>query len=155
MLVLQVPYIMTMKNAVFWGVTPCGSCKNRRLRGPYRLHHQGDKNRWARNVSSNEQPKHAAKKYLSHNISLQRAQVVPSSPILVTLMIEPVCFSETSVFTWATWHNIPEDGILLSYRCENLKSYIMTMIATRVYGPDIKKSKVITDHNCVMGWGSQ
>jgi hypothetical protein len=24
---------MTMKNAVFWDVTPCGSCKNRRFRG--------------------------------------------------------------------------------------------------------------------------
>jgi hypothetical protein len=27
-----------MKNAVFWDVTPCGSCKNRRLGGTYRLH---------------------------------------------------------------------------------------------------------------------
>jgi hypothetical protein len=24
-----------------------------------------------------------------------------------------------------TWHNIPEDGILHSHRCENLKSYIL------------------------------
>jgi hypothetical protein len=24
---------MTMKNGVFWEVTPCGSCKNRRFRG--------------------------------------------------------------------------------------------------------------------------
>jgi hypothetical protein len=29
-----------MKNAVFWGVTPCGCCKNRRFGGTY-LHHQG------------------------------------------------------------------------------------------------------------------
>jgi hypothetical protein len=27
-----------LKNAVFWDVTPCGSCKNRRFRGSYRLH---------------------------------------------------------------------------------------------------------------------
>jgi hypothetical protein len=33
-----------MKNIVFWDVTPCGSCKNRRFSGTYRLHHQGDKN---------------------------------------------------------------------------------------------------------------
>jgi hypothetical protein len=33
-----------MKNAVFWDVTPCGSCKNRRFGGIYRLHHQGDTN---------------------------------------------------------------------------------------------------------------
>jgi hypothetical protein len=36
---------VTMKNAVFWDVTPCGSCKNRRFRGTQHLHHQGDKNR--------------------------------------------------------------------------------------------------------------
>jgi hypothetical protein len=51
------------KNAIFWDVTPCGSCKNRRFGGTQRLHHQGDKNRLARNVSSNYQPMHAAKKY--------------------------------------------------------------------------------------------
>jgi hypothetical protein len=32
-----------MKNAVFWDVTPYGSCKNRLFGGTYRLHHQGDK----------------------------------------------------------------------------------------------------------------
>jgi hypothetical protein len=26
---------VTMKNAVFWDVTPCGSCKNRRFGGKY------------------------------------------------------------------------------------------------------------------------
>jgi hypothetical protein len=34
---------VTMKNAVFWDVTPCGY-KNRCLGGTQRLHHQGDKN---------------------------------------------------------------------------------------------------------------
>jgi hypothetical protein len=33
------------KNGVFWDVTPCGSCKNRRFGGTWRLHHQGDKTR--------------------------------------------------------------------------------------------------------------
>jgi hypothetical protein len=32
-----------MKNGVFWVVTPCGSCKNRRFGGTWRLLHQGDK----------------------------------------------------------------------------------------------------------------
>jgi hypothetical protein len=27
------------KNGVFWDVTPCGSCKNRRFGGTYRLYH--------------------------------------------------------------------------------------------------------------------
>jgi hypothetical protein len=35
---------VTMKNGVFWGVTPCGSCSNRRFGGTWRLLHQGDKN---------------------------------------------------------------------------------------------------------------
>jgi hypothetical protein len=33
-----------MKNDGFWDVTPCGSCKNRRFGGTWRLLHQGDKN---------------------------------------------------------------------------------------------------------------
>jgi hypothetical protein len=34
-----------MKIGVFWDVTPCGSCKNRRFGGTWSLLHQGDKNR--------------------------------------------------------------------------------------------------------------
>jgi hypothetical protein len=39
------------KNAIFWDVTPCGSCKIQSFDGTYGLHHQCDKNRCARNVS--------------------------------------------------------------------------------------------------------
>jgi hypothetical protein len=43
------------------------------------------------------------------------ANVVPSSPILVTLMVEAVRSSETSVLTRTAQYNIPEDGTLLCY----------------------------------------
>jgi hypothetical protein len=57
----EVFIVVTMKNAILWDVTLCGSCKNQRFGGMYCLHHQGEKNQQARNnVSSNWQLKHAA-----------------------------------------------------------------------------------------------
>jgi hypothetical protein len=53
---------------------------------------------------------------------LVSANIAPGSLILFILMTEAICSSETLVLTRATQLHIPEDGILHSNRCENLKS---------------------------------
>jgi hypothetical protein len=59
---------------------------------------------------------------------LVTADVVLSSLILVTLLIQAMRSSETSVPSKATVRNIPDYTILHSQRRENLKSYL-TLLA--------------------------
>jgi hypothetical protein len=61
------------------------------------------------------------------------ANVVPSSPILVTLVKEAIFPSETSVPTRAPQRNIPEDGIIHSHRSENFKLYILSSVQNAAF----------------------
>jgi hypothetical protein len=50
------------------------------------------------------------------------SEVAPSSPILITLMMEAMFLRNVGSIR-ATRRSIPEDGILHSHNCENFKSY--------------------------------
>jgi hypothetical protein len=86
--------------AVFWDVTPRGSCMNRRFGVTYRLHHQGENSALGTLA-------------VTSNWKMLRVttNVVPRSLILFNLMMETICSSETQ----ESKRRIPEDGILHSH----------------------------------------
>jgi hypothetical protein len=100
-----------MKHVVFWDVALCRSWVNRRFGGWYRLHLQSRKirergtsvSRWLQTAI----PAHAGSSLADFS----------------TLKKEAILSSETSVGTRSTQHHIPEDCILDSRLCENLKSW--------------------------------
>jgi hypothetical protein len=61
---------------------------------------------------------------VTSNRSTLPANVFPTSPILVTLMMEGIRSCKLSVLTGYTRHHIPGDDILHSHRRENLKLYL-------------------------------
>jgi hypothetical protein len=93
----------TLKSIIFWDITPCSPLKvNRRFRGMYRLHLQGQGISQARNQHKS------------------RWQAAYSS----TLKMEAIYSSEMSVdFQQNTRRYIPEHNTLHNHHCENLKSY--------------------------------
>jgi hypothetical protein len=55
---------------------------------------------------------------------LVTSNVVPSSAIPVSLMMEAIRSSESSILIRAARRQIPEDGIFIATPASNLKSYI-------------------------------
>jgi hypothetical protein len=82
---------------------------------------------------------------------LVTASVVPSSPILVTLMMEVKRSSKASVLGRATLRNIPEASILHSHRRENLKSYLSIYLTGDVEFPFYGLTSVLNE----LPWFSQ
>jgi hypothetical protein len=92
----------------------CGSYKNRRFGETYGLHHKVVKNQQAKEILAVTSSRIRLRRITTY--ILVTANIAPSSPILVTLMMGAIHSSERSVLIWATRRNIAEDSILLSHR---------------------------------------
>jgi hypothetical protein len=103
---------VTMRNGVFWDVTPRGSCElgtslcTLAIYSPTLLPTLFSASSILNSILAS---------HLVFLRSMRRllvtASVVPSSLILVTLMKEALSTTDTSFHTRATWRNIPEDTI--------------------------------------------
>jgi hypothetical protein len=102
----EVSTAVTMIIIIFWEMTPCGSYKNRRFGGSYRLHIQGV---WVQT-------------------STERVVSSCIDSDSYTLKMEAIRSSETSVLIRATRQYFPEDDKHHSHRRGNLKSYNLLLV---------------------------
>jgi hypothetical protein len=94
------------------------------VRGTYRLHYQSERINALGTLAVSSNRSYAAKNLHSVLRLLVTVNVVSSSSIFFTLMLEGLRYSDQSVLIRATWRNIPEDCIFHSHHCDNLKSYM-------------------------------
>jgi hypothetical protein len=77
---------------------------------------------------------------------IDNAKVDPSSPIVVTLILEAIRPSEKSVLTIAIRPNIHEDGVLHSHCHENLKSYNIGYSCVTKYQAELSVYRAYSVH---------
>jgi hypothetical protein len=78
---------------------------------------------------------------------------VPSSPILVTLMMETLHSSETSVFTRATWLDITEDDILQTKPASSVFKVEVNQTGNKYYGEDMTGTDAVSEAMETSGHG--
>jgi hypothetical protein len=101
--------VATMKNAVFWTVTPCSSCKSRRF---------GELSASIIRVTSHNQLHLRRRNLHSHRLQNLKSYInLTGWSLLRRGNVYPVRY-ELGFY-------IPAEGILHSHRRENLKSYII------------------------------
>jgi hypothetical protein len=130
-----------MNSTIFWDITPCSLLRvSRRFGRTYRLHVQGRKINRARNQRE----------------SRWQAELVSCLAYFLTLKMEAICSSETSVGSqWTTRRYIPEDGTIHNHRIENLKSYnvkLMSKIINDIWNMHWKKHRQETNQLYCHKW---
>jgi hypothetical protein len=101
----EVSTAVPMMIIIFWEMTPCGSYKNRRFGGSYRLHLQGEQIRAGTERNSKLLYRRRLGKHSIHELTVSLCTCSYS----FTLKIEAIRSSETSVLVRATRRHLPED----------------------------------------------
>jgi hypothetical protein len=125
------------RNAILWDVMPCGFCQNRCFRGTYQLHQHGDKNWWARNVSSNQQLNYIAKKYyrITYYTILYSTNIQSISIVLHTIYytILYILFIHSALWLIVTANVVPILPILVTLMMEMICSSKMSVPTVSSY----------------------
>jgi hypothetical protein len=81
---------------------------------------------------------------------LVMANVVSNSPILVTLMMEALSFSETSVLTRSTRRNSPEDVFLHGHRHKTSNPTYERLLQRKEISPVISKGIILAVSSAIV-----
>jgi hypothetical protein len=105
---------LKLKSIIFWDITPCSLLiVNRRFGGTYCLHIHGRRNKFSKKPASKQ----------------VESRILLAEFISLTLTMEAICSSETSIDTQrTTLRYIPEDDTLHNHSSEKLKSYKLKLL---------------------------